>query len=143
LNKLMASNSWASSAFILSFDEAGGTYDHVPPVAVPKPDNIAPMLTSTDLPGDFNQTGFRVPLWVVSPWVRPHYVSHTPMELTSILKLIETRFQVPPLTARDANAPDMTEFFDFTQPAWLTPPPLPVQPTTGTCDFNLEKAPGH
>jgi phospholipase C len=143
LNALMASETWPSSAFILTFDEAGGTYDHVPPVAVPKPDSIAPILKSTDLPGDFNQTGFRVPLWVVSPWVKPHYVSHTPMELTSILKLIETRFNVPPLTARDANAPDMTEFFDFNQPAWLTPPPLPPQPTTGTCDFNLEKAPGH
>ena len=143
INALMASDAWASSAFILTFDEAGGTYDHVPPVAVPKPDNIEPILKSSDLPGEFNQTGFRIPLWVVSPWVKPHYVSHTPMELTSILKLIETRFKVPPLTARDANAPDMTEFFDFNQPAWLTPPPMPTQPTNGTCDFNLEKAPGH
>jgi phospholipase C len=64
------------------------------------------------------------------------------METTSILKLIETRFNVPPLTARDANAPDMTEFFDFTNPNFMTPPPLPAQPTTGTCSDSLEKAPG-
>ncbi|HWR35801.1 MAG TPA: alkaline phosphatase family protein [Clostridia bacterium] len=143
LDALMQSPSWASAAFIWSFDEGGGLYDHVNPPAVVKPDGIAPMLRSTDRPGDFNQMGFRVPLIVVSPWAKPHYVSHTPMELTSILRLIEKRFAVPSLTARDANAPDMTEFFDFSNPAWLTPPALPNQPTDGLCSFNAEKAPGH
>jgi hypothetical protein len=57
--------------------------------------------------------------------------------------LIEVRFSVPNLTARDAAADNMTEFFDFTSPHWLTPPPLPAQPTTGACSFSLEKAPGH
>jgi hypothetical protein len=52
-------------------------------------------------------------------------------------------FNVPPLTARDANADDMIEFFDFSNPYWLTPPPLPVQPTNGTCDISKEKAPGY
>ncbi len=143
IDALMQSPSWDSSAFIWSFDEGGGLYDHVVPPSVVKPDNIAPMLRSTDQPGDFNQMGFRVPLIVVSPWAKPHYVSHTPMELTSILKLIEKRFNVPALTARDANAPDMTEYFDFTQPALLTPPALPDQPTNGLCSFSAEVAPGH
>ena len=65
---------------------------------------------------------------MISPYSKPHYVSHTNMETTSILKLIETRFNVPPLTARDAAAPHMQEFFDFSTPYWLTPPPLPDQP---------------
>ncbi len=86
--------------------------------------------------------GFRVPFILISPWAKPHYVSHTPMEFTSILKLIELRFNVPALTARDAAAPDMTEFFDFTNPQWLTPPATKFQPTDGLCSQNAEKAPG-
>jgi phospholipase C len=79
---------------------------------------------------------------VVSPWVKPHYVSHTWRDLTSILRLIEVRFNVASLTARDANADDMIEFFDFSNAYWLNPPQLPPQPTGGTCDYNKEKAPG-
>jgi phospholipase C len=85
----------------------------------------------------------RIPIIVISPWVKPHYVSHTWRDLTSILRLIETRFNVPPLTARDATADNMMEFFDFSSPRLLTPPPLPNQPTNGTCNFQLEKAPGY
>ncbi|MGZ4832802.1 MAG: hypothetical protein ACXVZQ_07725, partial [Terriglobales bacterium] len=59
-------------------------------------------------------------------------------DTTSILKLIETRFGLSPLTARDAWADDMTEFFDFANPAWQTPPSLPAQPTNQTCDFGAE-----
>jgi phospholipase C len=100
------------------------------------------MLNAGDQPGDFKHAGFRLPIIVISPWVRPHYVSHTWRDLTSILRLIEVRFNVPSLTARDAAADDMIDFFDFTTPHLLTPPPLPVQPTNGVCDWNKEKAPG-
>lgn len=79
---------------------------------------------------------------VISPWAKPHYVSHTWRDLTSILRLIEVRFKVAPLTARDAAADDMMEFFNFNNAYWLTPPMLPVQPTNGTCDLTKEKAPG-
>jgi phospholipase C len=79
---------------------------------------------------------------VVSPFVKPHFVSHTNRELTSILKLIETRFNLAPLTARDAAADDMTEFFDFVNPpAFLTPPLLPAQPTTGLDDITKQAPP--
>jgi phospholipase C len=142
INALMSSPTWASSVFIWSMDEPGGLYDHVNPPAAVKPDGIAPILKSTDIKAQFDQEGMRIPLIVASPWSKPHYVSHTVMDLTSILKLIETRFNVPALTARDANAPDMTEFFDFTNPHFMTPPPLPAQPTNGTCSYSLEKAPG-
>ena len=143
IDALMASPTWDSSVFIWTMDEAGGLYDHVNPPSAVKPDAIEPILKSTDIKAEFNQMGMRVPLIVASPWSKPHYVSHTPMDLTSILKLIEKRFNVPALTARDANAPDMTEFFDFTNPHFLTPPPLPAQPTDGTCSYSLEKAPGY
>ena len=142
IDALMASPTWDSSAFIWTMDEAGGLYDHVNPPSVVKPDGIEPILKSTDIKAEFNQEGMRIPLIVASPWSKPHYVSHTNMDLTSILKLIEVRFNVPSLTARDANAPDMTEFFDFTNPHFMTPPPLPAQPTSGTCSYSLEKAPG-
>lgn len=142
ISALMNSKAWGSSVFILTYDEAGGLYDHVPPFQVPPPDDIAPILGSWDTQGRFNLSGLRVPIMVVSPWVKPHLVSHTPRELTSILKLIETTFSVPPLTQRDAWADDMSEFFDFTQqPAWLTPPPLPTQPTDGVCDQSQEVGP--
>jgi phospholipase C len=142
IDGLMNSPSWASSVFILSYDEAGGLYDHVLPATAIPPDNIPPMLKAGDQPGDFAHIGFRIPIIVVSPWVKPNFVSHTWRDLTSILRLIEVRFNVPALTARDATADNMLEFFDFSTPHWLTPPPLPDQPTTGVCDFNKEKAPG-
>ncbi len=142
INALLTSPSWGSSAFILTYDEAGGSYDHVIPPSLMKPDNIAPMLGSQDKYGDFAHGSFRIPVTVVSPWVRPHYVSHTWRDLTSILRLIEVRFTVPALSARDAAADDMMEFFDFSNAYWLTPPPLPIQPTNGVCDYTKEKAPG-
>jgi len=58
------------------------------------------------------------------------------------LKLIETRFGLTSLTARDAAADDMTEFFDFSTAHFATPPALPAQPTSGACDKTKEKAPG-
>jgi len=67
---------------------------------------------------------------------------HTWRDFTSILRLIEVRFNASSLTARDAAADDMMDFFDFSSPHWLTPPTLPVQPTTGTCDKTKEKPPG-
>jgi phospholipase C len=136
------SPSWSSSVFILTYDEGGGLYDHVPPVTLPAPDSIPPMLKSGDLPGNFTTSGFRVPMIVISPWSKPHFVSHVKRDHSSILKLIETRFGLPALTQRDAQADSMTEFFDFSSPHWLTPPAMPSQPTSGACSFSLEKAPG-
>jgi phospholipase C len=142
LDALMASAAWHDSIFILAFDEGGGLYDHVPPFTVVAPDDIPPQLRPGDLPGDFTLSGFRVPMVVVSPFVKPHFVSHTSRDLTSILKLVERRFNLPALTRRDAAADDMTEFFDFVNPpAWLTPPPLPAQPTNGLDDPTKEAPP--
>jgi phospholipase C len=64
---------------------------------------------------DFNQLGMRVPLIAVSPFSKPHYVSHTTGDHTSLLALIEKRFfsDDAHLTARDANARTLEDLFDF------------------------------
>jgi phospholipase C len=142
INALMQSSSWKDSVFILTFDEAGGGYDHVPPQPAVSPDGIAPMDLNpgdvcTIVPGpdcDFTHTGFRVPLIVISPFTKKNYVSHTVADSTAMLKFIETRFHLPGLTKRDAAQMDMTEFFDFAHPAWKTPPTPPAQNTGGLCD---------
>jgi len=125
INALMQSPNWSSSALFLTYDENGGFYDHVPPPAAVTPDDIGPMLQPGDTPGAFDRLGFRVPVSVVSPYSKAHYVSHITYDHTSTLKFIETRFGLPPLTRRDAAAADMTDFFDFSHQSFATPPTLP------------------
>jgi len=147
LNALLTSSAWPDSAFILTWDEGGGLFDHVGPIlATPPGDFDQPTdLGQHDQTGEFNVTGFRIPMVVVSPWVKPQTVIHQQTDYTSILKLIETRFNVPALTQRDATTQDMTDptngFFDFSTPHLLTPPPLPTQPTNGTCNYQAESSP--
>ena len=143
INALMNSDSWKDSVFFLTYDEGGGFYDHVPPVATVSPDGIPPLLgpndtcTATFGPTcDFVYTGFRLPNIVVSPFSKPGYVDHTNMDTTAILRFIESRFQVPTLTKRDAAQPDISYFFDFAGAPNLTPPSPPSQPTNGPCYIN-------
>ncbi len=128
ISALFASPNWGSSALFLAYDEHGGFYDHVaPPAAVP-PDDIPPMLQPGDVPGAFDIYGVRVPAVVISPYSRPHFVSHVVNDHTSILHFIETRFGLPTLTRRDAAANPMLEFFDFSHQSFATPPTLPEAP---------------
>ncbi|MDT8070063.1 MAG: alkaline phosphatase family protein [Terriglobia bacterium] len=130
VSALMNSAAWPSSVFILTYDEAGGLQDHVAPLSEPAPDSTPPNFESTDIGtwDQFTYSGFRVPMIVVSPWVKKNYVSHVSATNTAILKFIETRFGLPPLTARDANDSDMLDFFDFSNPSWMTPPEIAPQP---------------
>jgi phospholipase C len=143
IDALMASSNWDDSVFFFTYDEGGGFYDHVPPVATVSPDGIPPVLgandTCTATPGpmcDFVYTGFRLPNFVVSPFAKAHYVDHTNMDTTAILTFIEKRFGVAALTARDAAQPDISYFFDFAGKPNLTPPTPPAQPTNGPCYVN-------
>ncbi len=152
INGLMASPSWKDSVFILTYDEAGGTYDHEPPQPAVSPDGISPVdLATTDICYNdasnplcnFQYTGYRLPMLVVSPFTKKNYVSHTVTDYTAILKFIETRFNLQPLTQRDAAQMDMTEFFDFQNAPWATPPSnIPTQPTGGTCNASSLGYPG-
>ena len=100
INAIMTGPDWSSTAIFLTWDDFGGFYDHVPPP-----------------PTDPFGLGIRVPLLIISPYAKNGYVSHTQYELSSVLKFIEERFGLPPLTARDAIANDTTDAFDFTQSA--------------------------
>ena len=82
---------------------------------------------------NFNQLGFRVPLIAVSPFSKPHYVSHVVNSHTSFLALLEKRFLLPSMTARDAHANDFEDMFDFDNSPSLNAAlnvaaPLPRQP---------------
>ena len=161
---LMQSDAWQDSVFILSYDEGGGLYDHVPPFMVPLPDQYGPgecpdpnngssgYCTVGSLGGTFNVTGIRIPLIVISPYAKPHFVSHTPRDYTAMLAFIEKTFNVQALTARDVYwqdpSRDMSECFDFSSPALLQAPGgqawtqfLNSQPTNGVCDQTKEAGP--
>jgi phospholipase C len=94
INALMAGPDWPSTAVFISWDDFGGFYDHVPPP-----------------PG----LGIRVPLLVISPYVRKGKVSHTQYEFSSMLAFVEQRFHLQPLSDRDRNANNMLDSFDFYQ----------------------------
>jgi len=119
---LTQSPEWSSSALFITYDEHGGLFDHVPPPSACEPDAIQPNLTSTDPPGAFNQYGVRVPMMLVSPYAKKHYVAHDVYDHTSIIRFIEARFTIGALTARDANAEVPWEMFDFTAPPHAKPP---------------------
>lgn len=114
----------------VTYDEAGGIYDHSPPPLACEPDNLLPMRTgpygggdltkyqvnnvcrredcaldSSDRQygGSFNRYGFRVPFYVISPWAKKNYVSHRIYDHTSITRFIEARYNLPALTRRDGN----------------------------------------
>jgi phospholipase C len=133
IDAVMKSPAWPSTALVLTFDEHGGYYDHVAPVPAVRPDDIPPDVPAGDTYGDlYTWTGFRVPTVVVSPWARANYVSHTVYDHTSILRLVESKWNLPALSNRDANANAMLDCFDFRSPAFLTPPILaPAPPPTG------------
>jgi phospholipase C len=140
VDALMASPLWTKSVFMLTYDEAGGFYDHVPPPAAVKPDAIEPIVNPTDVQGSFDMYGFRVPFIMVSPWARKNFVSNVVADHTSILKFIETRFELSSLTLRDAAAHDLTDMLDFSAMSFETPPAMPEQPDTGVCDWQLAPA---
>jgi phospholipase C len=99
LNALMQSTAWDSSAFVLTYDQSGGWYDHVPPPRI-----------------DADGYGFRVPALLVSPYARAGYIDHTQLDVTSLLRFIEDNYALPSLTARDAQAQSIIGAFDFSQP---------------------------
>jgi phospholipase C len=128
---LMRAPTWRHTALFITWDEHGGYYDHVPPPRAIKPDSVPPRLKSGDAPGGYDRYGFRVPLFVVSPWARPGYVSGVVQDHTSITAFIERKWNLPAMTFRDANAQPMTDYFDFRHAAFAKPPRLAAAPSLG------------
>ncbi|HEX5938435.1 MAG TPA: alkaline phosphatase family protein [Actinomycetota bacterium] len=98
VNALMRSPAWLHTALVITWDDFGGFYDHVPPPHI-----------------DLFGLGPRVPAIVISPWVRPGLVYHETLEFSSVLKMIETIWDLPSLTRRDRRSRDMLDMFDFEQ----------------------------
>jgi phospholipase C len=125
---------WNQTLLIITYDEHGGCYDHVPPPlgAVP-PDNSA-----GEDGFDFTRFGPRVPTVLVSPLIAAGTVFRVaanamPLDHTSILKTVELRWNVPALTARDAAAPDVGAVLSLATPRTDDPLAGVTVPTsTGT-----------
>jgi phospholipase C len=131
INAVLHGPKWRNTVLFFTYDEHGGYYDHVaPPAAIP-PDDVAPRLEPGDPPGAFDRLGPRVPAVVVSPFVKRDYVSSVVHDHTSILKFIETRFNLGALTFRDANADNLFDCFDFKNPGFPEPPELPAAAIVG------------
>src|SRR3954467_2833418 len=100
-NAVVRSPAWPSTLLIFTFDEWGGFFDHVPPPAAP------------DVKPEYAQRGFRIPAVLVSPYARRHHVAHGTYDHTSILKLLEWRWGLAPLSVRDAAAANLAGALDF------------------------------
>jgi len=99
---------WDQTLLFITYDEHGGLYDHVAPPSGATP----PDATPGEFGFDFTRFGVRVPVVLVSPLIPAGTVFRvpagtTPLDHTSVLKTIETRWGLPALTARDAAAPDV------------------------------------
>jgi phospholipase C len=139
INAVMQSPAWPSTVLLFMYDEHGGYYDHVPPPPAVPPDDIPPdVAPAPDAPALWNRYGVRVPAFVISPFAKRNYVSHVVHDHTSVLRLIETKFNLGALTRRDANASNLLDCLDlYRRPAFLEPPQLaaPGLPATGsTCE---------
>jgi phospholipase C len=139
---LQSGPAWNQTLLIITYDEHGGCFDHVaPPWGATPPDNSA-----GEFGFDFTRFGPRVPTVLVSPLIAPGTVfrvpdGSVPLDHTSILRTIENRWGIPPLTARDAAAPDVSGALTLatartddplstvTVPGAGVTPPAPEQPS--------------
>src|SRR5580698_4147009 len=150
VNAVMNGPAWESTLLLWIYDEHGGYYDHVPPPAAVAPDDVPArnwqlshpwarrllrvlspkslkaLENADDGPVTFERYGFRVPAVIVSPYARPDFVLSEVLDHTSVLKLIEEKWNLPPLTHRDAAAVSPLGALDLSAPpAFLKPPLLP------------------
>jgi phospholipase C len=136
---LANSPAWNSTMLILSYDEHGGYYDHVAPPVAMAPDLIPPIVEPGQLEYDrFSRLGFRVPALVISPYSRPNWVTHTVYDHTSVLAMMERKWNLPAMTWRDANANDLMDFLDPV--AWAAGKPRSFEEL---CPFLLGAAPSN
>lgn len=121
VDKIGESSYWANTTIIVNWDDWGGWYDHVSPEF------------PVGIPLDPMENGFRVPMIVISPFVKPGTIDHRPREQGSILAYIEFTFGLPSLGKMDSYpyTDNLYTMFDFTQtpnlfiPESFTPPPAP------------------
>jgi phospholipase C len=119
------SPNWSHSVLVFTYDEWGGFFDHVPPP-------LGPIPPADQLAGNDGRLGFRVPCVIVSPFAPPH-PSHLQFEHSSVLRMIEWRWNLPPLTERDATANNLALALDFSLNRKAKQYSVPAGPFGGPC----------
>jgi len=121
-NAVTKSPAWGSSVLQIRYDEWGGFFDHVPPSEAP------------DANPAFALRGFRVPAMMIAPWARANQLSSETYDHTSVLKMIEWRWNLPSLTPRDASANNIAGALDFSKAKRNAPTySVPAGPFGGAC----------
>jgi phospholipase C len=115
---------------MVTFDEHGGTYDHVPPPPVAPPDPAAP---AGQMGFAFDRSGLRVPAIAISAWIPERTVVHDEYRHTSVIRTLRDRWQLgAPLTARDGAARGIAPLLSLEIPrdpgGWPVVTPRPVPP---------------
>jgi phospholipase C len=123
VHAFLESPQWKRGALFIVYDEWGGFFDHVAPPRVPDIRN------SRDINKDFGLMGFRIPAVGVSPYLHRGHADHGTYGFESILKMIEYRFGLAPLTKRDAYAQNIARAFDWHGRPRTSVPELPDPPT--------------
>jgi phospholipase C len=103
---VIGSPNWPNTVLVINYDEWGGFFDHVPPTAAPIPPADAAL-------GSDGLRGFRVPSLIISPWSPRGLVAHGLYDHTSVLKMIEWRWSLRPLTVRDSTANNLVDVLDL------------------------------
>jgi phospholipase C len=149
INRVMHGKGWPGTLLIWTYDEHGGYYDHVPPPEAVPPDDVpgramtrrGPLMhlahrllfprnaknaQNDEGPMSYDRYGVRVPAVIVSPYARKDCVISEVFDHTSVLKLVEEKWNLPALTKRDAAAQSPLAAVDLSAPpAFLSPPDLP------------------
>ena len=144
---LKASPQWDRMVFVLNFDEHGGFFDHVPPPAC-EDDTVLRGADGTPLAvaPDLKRLGFRVPAIAMGPFAPRKLEKAGPYEHCSILKMIEWRWGLAPMTLRDRSARNFAEALDFTTrreaitlPAFVPPPATPGPRGGGWMELSVSR----
>ncbi|PYM95019.1 MAG: phospholipase [Candidatus Rokuibacteriota bacterium] len=127
-NAVVNSPNWPNTVLIINYDEWGGFFDHVAPTAAPIPP------ADERAGNEDGLRGFRTPVFLISPWTPRGTVGHGLYDHTSVLRMIEWRWSLPPLTVRDSTANNLAELLDFSH-ANLDAPVFDVSsgPFGGAC----------
>jgi phospholipase C len=133
---------WESSVLIVTYDEHGGLYDHLPPPAAVPPGDSNPPVDYNVNGFEFDLLGVRVPAVVVSPLIPKNSVDHTVYDHSSVPKTVETLFGLEPLTQRDAAAHDVVHLLSLPEARTDCPTTLNIlapMPTTAGPTLSAEQ----
>lgn len=125
---------WNASLLIITWDEHGGFYDHLPPPAAVAPGDTAPGDDYNDYGFTFEQLGPRVPAVVVSPLIPPNLIDHRLYDHASIPATLENCLGLKPLTRRDAKANNLMSLVSLASPRGDARPAAPVPASSGLTD---------